>query len=88
MSYKIVFTKTFLKDAKILDRYTRELVHAWIRKNLNGIENPRSIGKALKGSMKGFWRYRIGDYRLICMIEDDQLLILALNVGHRKEIYK
>src|SRR2546425_11718727 len=50
------------------------------------LENPRSIGQALRGSELGeFWKYRVGDYRLICKIEDDRLLILVLRVGHRKE---
>ena len=53
------------------------------------LENPRSIGQALRGSELGeFWKYRVGDYRLICKIEDDRLLILVLRVGHRKEIYR
>ena len=88
MGFRVEFTKSFVKDMKGLDRYTRELVYSWIRKHLDGIGNPRSIGKALTGDKKGYWRYRIGDYRIICRIEDDRLLILALNVGHRREIYK
>jgi mRNA interferase RelE/StbE len=53
------------------------------------LEDPRSIGKALHGSRPGeFWRYRVGDYRLICKIEDIRLLVLVLRIGHRKEIYR
>lgn len=88
MKYRLEFTKSFVKDIKKLDRYTKELIYSWISKNLDGIDNPRSIGKALSGNLKGKWRYRIGDYRLLCVIEDDKLLILALNIGHRKEVYK
>jgi len=53
------------------------------------LDNPRSIGKASHGSRLGeFWKYRVGDYRLICKIEDDRLVVLVLRVGHRKEIYR
>ena len=53
------------------------------------LDDPRSIGKALHGSRLGeFWKYRVGDYRLICKIEDDRLIVLVLRVGHRKEIYR
>ncbi len=51
--------------------------------------DPRSIGEALRGSSLGeFWKYRVGDYRLICRIEDDRLLVLVLRIGHRREIYR
>lgn len=53
------------------------------------LEHPRSIGEALKGQDLGkFWRYRVGDYRVICDIEDDRLVVLVVKVGHRREIYR
>lgn len=53
------------------------------------LDNPRSIGQALQGQRFGeFWKYRVGDYRLICKIEDDRLLILVLRIGHRREVYR
>jgi len=53
------------------------------------LDNPRSVGQALRGSRLGeFWKYRVGDYRLICRIEDDRLLVLVLRLGHRREIYR
>lgn len=52
------------------------------------LENPRSRGKALVGNLAGLWRYRIGDYRIICDIEDSVLLIVVVNVAHRREIYR
>jgi mRNA interferase RelE/StbE len=64
------------------------MIKAWIEKNLEGCADPRAHGKALTANRKGQWRYRIGDYRLICMIEDDRLVILTLSVGHRREIYE
>lgn len=50
--------------------------------------NPRSEGKALKGIFKGLWRYRVGDYRIICDIRDDSLTVIAIKIGHRKAIYQ
>ena len=88
MSYSVETTSRFDREFKRLDRYTQRILKAWIEKNLMGCENPRSQGKALTGNLKGLWRYRIGDYRLLCEIEDDRLVILALSVGHRSDVYK
>lgn len=64
------------------------MIMNWITKNLVNCENPRVHGKSLTANLQGLWRYRIGDYRLICIIEDDRLVITALSVGHRRDIYK
>ena len=50
-------------------------------------ENPRRSGKALTAGLTGFWRYRVGDHRIICQIQEDEVLILILKVGHRREVY-
>ncbi len=86
--YHVEYTERAVKELNKLDRYTRKMIYAWIDKNLEGCENPRSHGKGLTSNRKGQWRYRIGDYRLIFHIQDDQLVILALSVGHRKEVYR
>lgn len=85
--YQLETTKSFEKDFKKLDDYTKKVLKAWIQKNLVGLDDPRKIGKSLKGNRSGQWRYRIGDYRLICVIDDDKLVIVALNFAHRKKIY-
>ena len=87
MSYVVRTTPRFEKEFKKLDRYTMKMIKAWIEKNLSGCENPREKGKALTANRKGQWRYRIGDYRLLCLIEDEELVILALSIGHRREVY-
>ena len=87
MNYLIETTERFDKEFKKLDRYTQQIIKAWIDKNLEGCENPRQHGKGLTSNRKGQWRYRIGDYRLICEIRDNELIILALTVGHRRKIY-
>lgn len=87
MQYIVETTKTFDKSFKKLDKFSQLMIKSWINKNLVGCDDPCQKGKALNSNMSGKWRYRIGDYRLICFIGDDKLVILALNVGHRKEIY-
>lgn len=88
MKYTVETTQRFNKEFKKLDIYTQKIIKGWIEKNIVGTENPRIHGKALSANRNGQWRYRIGDYRLLCHINDSKLVILALSVGHRKEIYK
>ena len=88
MSYSVETTPRFDKEFKKLDRYTQKMIKAWIVKNLVGCENPRVHGKALTANRIGQWRYRIGDYRLICLIKDNELIILAMTIGHRREVYE
>ena len=76
------------KQLKKLDLYVQKMILLWLDKNINGNENPRIIGKALSADRAGQWRYRIGDYRVIVLIEDDKLVVLAIAVGHRKNIYE
>ena len=56
--------------------------------NLSELENPRLKGESLTGNLSKYWKYRIGDYRLICRIEDEKLLVLIVKIGHRREVYK
>ncbi len=72
-----------------LDRQHARRILEFLHDRIAKLDDPRSIGKALHGSRLGeFWKYRVGDYRLICKIEDDRLVVLVLRVGHRKEIYR
>ena len=87
MGFKVAFTKEALKSLKKLDKGIARLITSWIRKNLEGCTDPRAHGKGLVANHSGQWRYRIGDYRLICEIDDGHLVILALSVAHRREIY-
>ena len=88
MNYSVRSTPRFEKEFKKLDGYTRRMIRGWIDRNLSNAKDPRAHGKALTANRKGQWRYRIGDYRLICSIEDECLIILALSIGHRSDIYK
>lgn len=87
MKFQVLTTERFEREFRKLDRYTQRMLKAWIDKNLVGCTDPRQHGKALTANRKGQWRYRIGDYRLICALEDEELVILALSVGHRREVY-
>ena len=88
MKYHVEFSKRALKDIKKLDKTTAALIVGWIRKNLEGCEDPRAHGKGLTANHSGEWRYRVGDYRLLAEIQDGKLVILMLTVGHRSEVYK
>ena len=88
MSYSIETTARFDKEFKKLDRYTQRMIKGWIDKNLVDTDDPRRHGKCLTANRSGQWRYRIGDYRLICQIDDGKMVILALSVGHRREVYE
>ena len=84
MTYKIVPTPKFAKNFKKLDPFVRKQIKAYL---VRITENPRAKGKALVANRTGQWRYRIGAYRVIVNIQDNELIILALEVGHRRDIY-
>ena len=86
-SYSLELSERFKKEFKKLDTYTQKILRGWIEKHLNNTADPRAFGKGLTGNRNGHWRYRIGDYRVIVNIQDENLVILALEVGHRKNIY-
>ena len=87
MKYKVIFSDKAKKEIRKLDKYTAALIVGWVRKNLENCDNPRKFGKSLTGDKSGQWRYRIGDYRIICEIHDKKITILVLEAGHRKNIY-
>ncbi|MGN1417330.1 MAG: type II toxin-antitoxin system RelE/ParE family toxin [Oscillospiraceae bacterium] len=88
MKYRVETTTRFDREFRKLDRYTMKMIKAWIDKNLADCEDPRAHGKALTSNRKGQWRYRIGDYRLLCVINDNELVILALTISHRRDVYE
>ena len=86
--YRVELSKQAIKDLQKIDKPIANALFGWIEKNLNNVEDPRIHGKALKGKLSSFWRYRIGDYRILASIEDDKLIIFVIKVGHRKEVYR
>ncbi len=86
MSWTVKFDKKAKKEFKSLDRKVQRQIDKFILKLIKSA-NPRLFGEVLKGSLKSFWRYRVGNYRLICHLEDNTVTILVLKIGHRKDIY-
>ena len=87
MIYQIVTTDKFDKSFKKPDKQTQKIIKAWIEKNLVGCENPRIHGKGLTANKSGQWRYRVGDYRILAEIRDNELVLVLVEVGHRSRIY-
>lgn len=76
------------KELRKLDYSIQKEILHYLRTRVAGSEDPCSFGKALTGNKAGLWRYRVGDYRLVCKIEDHIFVVLVLGVGHRKEVYE
>lgn len=87
MSYEVKISDRALKTLKQMDKHQARIIIGWINKNLSGCVDPRIHGKALVGDKKGYWRYRVGSYRLISEIDDGEVRIDIINIGHRREIY-
>ena len=86
--YRLVYESKVQKQLKKLDGATRRKIISWMTKNVDNTSNPRQHGKALKANLSGYWRYRVGDYRIVCDIQDDKLVVLAVDIAHCREIYK
>lgn len=71
-----------------LDKPVRERILDYLDERIEGCKNPRHFGEPLKGDKAGLWRYRVGDYRIICELQEQRLVVLALSIGHRREIYR
>jgi mRNA interferase RelE/StbE len=89
----LAWTVDFTVKARLqLDRMQRAeatRIQRFLLDRVATAENPRLLGTALKGSeFGGYWRYRVGDYRVVCEIQDDRMVIIAINIGHRREIYR
>lgn len=85
--YTLKYSERAMKQLKKLDKGTQKLILTWVAKNLENSDNPRIKGKGLTANRSGEWRYRVGNYRIICDIRDKELIILALSIGHRRNIY-
>ena len=87
MSFSVRFTEKAKKQLKKMDKQTSSLIIGWLRKNIEGCSNPRQHGKGLTSNRSGQWRYRVGSYRIIAEIQDEEIIVLILEIGHRKNIY-
>ena len=84
---KVILTDTFKKQLKKLDAAISKRVLDYLEQ-IELLDNPRSRGKALTSNLSGLWRYRVGDYRILCRIRDDRLIITVIEIGHRAMVYR
>jgi len=89
LAWRIEFEEAAVKELAKLDKPVARRILTFLRERVAALDDPRSVGEALKGSKLGeFWKYRVGDYRIVAHIEDGALRILVLKVGNRKEVYR
>ncbi|NLZ09884.1 MAG: type II toxin-antitoxin system RelE/ParE family toxin [Alcaligenaceae bacterium] len=88
MVWTIEYTETAKGQLRKLDKQTARRIVDYMDERIAGLDNPRSTGKALTGPLGGLWRYRVGDCRIICDIQDDELRVLVVHVGNRSAIYQ
>lgn len=88
MAWAIDYTDTAKSQLRKLDKQTAKRIVDYMDERVAGQENPRNAGKALTGPLGGLWRYRVGDYRVICEIQDGALRVLVIQVGNRREVYR
>ncbi|MDO4919048.1 type II toxin-antitoxin system RelE/ParE family toxin [Kocuria sp.] len=86
MTWGIEFSRTSLRALKKLDRPVSKRIIRYMR-DVSALDNPRNRGEALTGPLAGFWRYRVGDYRVVCEIRDETVAIYAIDVDHRSRAY-
>lgn len=87
MTWKIEFDSDVEKDLRKLGYTAQKRILAYLKEKIMPSDDPRSFGKPLSGDLIGLWRYRVGDYRILAKIEDDNFVILIIHVGHRKNVY-
>ncbi|CAK8054490.1 type II toxin-antitoxin system RelE family toxin [Eupransor demetentiae] len=85
--YRVLFTKQALKQLKKLDKFTQSTIWQWLAHNVDKTDNPRLHGKALSANHGGEWRYRVGSYRILAIIKDQEVIVEVIAIGHRRDIY-
>ena len=85
--WHIEFDRDAARDLRKLGAQAQQLILRYLRQRIATTADPRRFGKPLTGDLKGLWRYRVGDYRIVASIEDDRFVVLIVTVGHRREVY-
>lgn len=88
MVWRVEFTQDAAKDLRRLDHHVQRQIIRYLKERITTDESPHRFGKILRGDKQGLWRYRVGDYRIICFIEDDEQTVLVLRIAHRSRVYK
>ena len=86
--WTVEFDDRARRELRKLAAETQKMILRYLRERIAGSPDPREFGKPLRMNLAGLWRYRVGDYRLICRIEDNRFVVLVLKVGHRREVYE
>jgi mRNA interferase RelE/StbE len=86
--WTIDFDPRAQRELDALDKPIARRISKFLYERVAVLENPRQIGQRLQGTLSDYWKYRVGDYRIICSLEDERLVVLVLRIGHRREIYK
>lgn len=88
MDWRIEITEDAEKILGKMDMVEAKRIFKFLNSRLQYAEHPRIFGEALKGNLRDYWRYRVGDYRIICRIEDAIITVFVIGVGHRREVYR
>ena len=89
MAFEIEFDPEAVKDLRKLDRSVQQRLIAFLKQRVATLDNPRDIGEALAGAkLGGYWKYRVGDWRIICDIQDRRIVVRVLRIGNRREVYR
>jgi mRNA interferase RelE/StbE len=86
--WRVEFDAAAVRDLRKLGSEAERLVLRYLRQRIATADNPRRFGKALTADKKGLWRYRVGDYRIVALIEDGRFVVLVVTIGHRREVYR
>jgi mRNA interferase RelE/StbE len=87
-NWRVEINRSAEKQIQKLNRAAQQSIVRFLRERVQAADNPRQWGKPLHGDKGGLWRYRVGDYRLICRIQDERVTILVVSIGHRKDLYR
>ena len=89
MAFEIEFDPAAVKDLRKLDRSIQQRLLGFLKQGVATLDNPREIGEALAGAkLGGYWKYRVGDWRIICDIQDLRIVVRVLRIGKRREVYR
>ena len=88
MGWTVRISNVAERQIRKLDRPIQRRILDWLDERIEGCKNPRHFGEPLKGDHAGFWRYRVGDYRILCDIQDQEVVVLVLTIGHGRQIYR
>jgi mRNA interferase RelE/StbE len=86
--WRVEFDRAAARELRKPGVEAERRVLAYLRTRIAGSDDPRRLGQPLTGDLQGFWRYRVGDYRIVASIEDDRFVVLVVTVGHRREVYR